>query len=220
MTVANSSLVRPIGLLGGTFDPIHLGHLYLATELYQRLNFQEVRFIPCYQSALKNHPIATAEQRLKLVELACQGHVGLVVDDREIRRERVSYTYDTLISLRQELGAIPLCLLMATDVFSQFTAWQHWQEVITLAHLVVVRRPGFKLEMNAELRKLLRDREVQDIAQLSATPGGAILCVDFPQYPISATEIRQRIATQQNVDYLLPEAVWRYIQEQKIYSSN
>ncbi|MGB6975981.1 MAG: nicotinate-nucleotide adenylyltransferase [Gammaproteobacteria bacterium] len=219
MTVSNSSPspLRPIGILGGTFDPIHLGHLYLATEVYQRLHLQEVRLIPCSQSALKNKPIASSQQRLKLVKLACQGHPGLIVDDREIRRKGVSYTYDTLVELRQELGKTPICLLMATDVFAKFTEWHRWQEITSLAHLVVVKRRGFTIENNPVLTQLIHEREIHRIEQLSEAPSGYILYVDFPQSPISATEIRQKIATHQTVHHLMPEAVWEYIKKEKLY---
>jgi nicotinate-nucleotide adenylyltransferase len=211
--------LRPIGILGGTFDPIHLGHLYLATELYRRLHLQEVRLIPCYQSALKKKPITSPQERLKLAELACQGHPGLNVDDREIRHNSTSYTYNTLIELRQELGKTPLCLLMATDVFSKFTHWHRWQDILTLAHLVVVMRPGFEIENNPELVKLMREREIHRPEQLCEAPGGGILCVDFPQCPISATEIRQKIANQQSARHLVPEVVWEYIVKHGLYSN-
>jgi nicotinate-nucleotide adenylyltransferase len=217
MTALNLNSLRPIGILGGTFDPIHLGHLYIAIELYHRLKLQHVRLIPCYQPALKNKPVASAEQRLKLVELACQGHPELRVDDREIRRKGASYTYDTLMELRQALGNVPLCLLMATDVFAKFTDWHRWQDILALAHLVVVMRPGFVIENNPKLAQLVHDREIHSIEQLGEAAGGSILYMDFPQCPISATEIRQRIATQQGARHLVPEAVWQYIQEQQLY---
>jgi len=150
----------PIGLLGGTFDPIHFGHLRLAQELADALGLARVRFIPTGIPPHRDSPEVSGAHRLQMVRIAIAGNLLFEADDREIRREGVNYTYDTLTELRDELGERPLCLLMGADAFAALTTWHRWQELFDLAHVVIAHRPGFRLQelqaaLPAPLRKLL-----------------------------------------------------------------
>ena len=132
----------PIGVLGGTFDPIHYGHLRPALELLEALALAEVRFIPCRLPAHRGAPAITPEQRLELVRLATADQPGFVADDRELRRPGRSYMVDTLASLRQDLGETPLCLILGGDAFAALHTWRRWEDLSKLAHFIVMQRPG------------------------------------------------------------------------------
>ena len=132
-----------IGVLGGTFDPVHFGHLRPALEVRQALGLEELRLIPLRQAVHRSQPQASPEQRLAMLRLAVRGAEGLRIDDRELRRVGESYTYDTLVDLRIELGpAVGLCLLVGADAFRGFLSWHRPDDILALAHLIVMRRPG------------------------------------------------------------------------------
>lgn len=208
---------KPIGILGGTFDPIHLGHLSLAEEVYKQIDLQEIRFIPCYQSPLKGKPIANGEQRSEMIKLAIKDHPGFLVDNRELQRKKISYTVDTLESLRHEMKDVPLCLIMSMDAFSEFNLWHKWREIIQLAHLVVANRPDSKAITDNEIKKILQDRQISATDKLKIELGGRIFFISIPANPISATEIRRLIKSCESVQHLLPTGVWDYICENKTY---
>jgi nicotinate-nucleotide adenylyltransferase len=189
---------KAIGLLGGTFDPVHLGHLALAAEVYKQFDLQEIRFIPCHQSPFKEHPIATDRQRLAMLKLALKNHPKFTIDDRELRRKNISYTVDTLKSIHQETNT-HLYLIMSMDAFSQFNKWHKWREIIQLADLIVGNRPGSRPITHDELKKL------------------SIHIINIPPNSISATEIRQLIKTGQEASSLVPKLVWEYIVKNKLY---
>ena len=190
---------KPIGILGGTFDPIHLGHLALASEVYHQFDLQELRFIPCYQSPFKAKPIATGEQRLRMIKLAIKNHPEFAIDDRELQRKGISYMVDTLKSLRQELSDTPLYLIMSMDAFAQFNSWHKWQKIIQLTNLIVANRPGSRTIINNKLKNLL------------------IHPINIPPNSISATKIRKLIKEKKAASSLVPQAVWEYINENKLY---
>jgi nicotinate-nucleotide adenylyltransferase len=135
------TLNQPIGIFGGTFDPIHLGHIQVADKVYKQLGLKEIRFIPCSQSALKKQPpIASASDRLAMIKLAINTYPYFYVDDREIKQPGISYTVETLRSIRQEHPNTPLCLIMATDAFAEFNLWHEYQEIMQLAYLIITNR--------------------------------------------------------------------------------
>lgn len=208
---------KPIGILGGTFDPIHLGHLSLAKEIYKQIDLQEIRFIPCYRSPLKDKPIASGEQRSTMIKLAIKDHADFSVDNRELQRKGISYTVDTLKSLRREMGDVSLCLIMSMDAFSEFSLWHKWREIIQLAHLIVANRPGSNAINNDEIKKLLPERQIFVIDKLMIESGGRIFFINIPANPISATEIRRLIKSGESAQHLLPKEVWKYICKNKIY---
>jgi nicotinate-nucleotide adenylyltransferase len=216
----------PIGILGGTFDPIHYGHLRLAQEALEQCNLSEVRFIPGGTPPHRSAPHAAAQQRLDMVRLAASDNTAFIVDEREIHRNDPCYTVDTLTELRAELGTQqPLCLLMGGDAFLSLHTWHAWEKLFELAHIVVMQRPGRKVEAHtAETDPGLHSRYHQHVknsaAALHATPAGAVLVIDMPALDISATDIRQRCAEGKNIRYLLPDTVADYIHSHHLYSTH
>lgn len=207
----------PIALLGGTFDPIHNGHLAIAHAVYQQLKPQEIRFIPCYQPAHRIAPIASPEDRLAMVKLAIKDENDFVVDDREIQRQGPSYMIDTLQSLQKEFPGKPLCLILSTDAFANFQHWHRWQEILNYCHLIVTQRPGYILPNNTELLNFLAQHKTTDIKKLAEKLAGYIFLLNFTGPDISATAIRKKISEKIMSENLLPTAVWEYIKKEKLY---
>ncbi len=208
---------KPIGILGGTFNPIHHGHLRLALELYERLDLAEVRLIPSAHPPHREPPSISAELRLQMVKLAIADVPGLRVDDRELLRMGPSYTVDTLESLRAEFPKTPLFLILGMDAFMTLPYWHQWQRFITFAHLLVVRRPGKVLPMVHVMRDFLNSHQTQNIKDLLTQPTGHILVQEIPALTISATQIRGLIANGKNPHYLLPESVLHFIHTHHLY---
>ena len=136
--------MRPVGVFGGTFDPIHYGHLRTAFELLQALRLAEVRFIPCSDPPHRGKTYASAAERLRMVALAIDGQEGFVADDRELARGGPSYSIDTLLTLREEFPQRSLGLILGMDAFLGLHTWYRWDEILDVAHIVVAHRPGFK----------------------------------------------------------------------------
>jgi nicotinate-nucleotide adenylyltransferase len=215
-------IASPVAVLGGTFDPVHFAHLRLAEELADVFDFSAVRFIPAAIPPHRGEPRASAQHRLRMVELAIAGNPLFSVDDRELRREKPSYTYDTLIELRAEIGARPLCLLMGADAFVALTTWHRWRELFDLAHIVVARRPGYPLaELAASLPGPLKEqylrRHLPDHNTLRLEPAGRIFTHELTALDVSATALRALIATGGSLRYLLPDSVIAYIEEHNLY---
>jgi len=206
-----------IGIYGGTFDPVHFGHLRPALEVQQALGLNEVRFIPAGQPPHRDMPHATAAQRLAMLRAAIDAQPGFVVDEREVQRAGPSYMVDTLASLRTELGALPLCLILGYDAFLGLPSWHEWHRLPELAHLVVTHRPGWNHDnLGAELHSLVK-RHAMTATQLPQAPAGGVTFVEVTQLDISATRIREQVCAGQDIRYLLPEPVYEMIREQKLY---
>ncbi len=207
-------------IYGGTFDPVHHGHLRLALEVSERLGSVPVNLVPCHIPPHRGETGATAAQRLRLLELAIAGEPCLHIDDRELRREGASYTADTLRQLRNELGAdAPLVMVVGTDAFAGFDRWREWQQIPGLAHIIVVRRPGTALDREGEPARLLAERGVESADALCGQASGCVLELDPPWLDISATGIRERIGDGQSPRYLVPDAVWAEIQRMGLYGA-
>ena len=209
--------MKPLGILGGTFDPIHYGHLRPAQEVLRALDLAEVRIIPTANPPHRRPPLATAEQRLRMAELAMAEFPGLCVDDREIRRGGPSYTVLTLESLREEFGARPLCLLLGLDAFEGLETWHQWQQLPELAHFVVMTRPGWSLPATEALPAWARGRLAPAAGDLARTGAGKIYFQTVTPQDISATRIREAIMRSEPVDGLLPPAVLDYLRANRIY---
>jgi len=208
----------PIGLLGGTFDPVHHGHLRTALELYQSLGLAQVRLIPCRIPPHRGQPHAAAEARLAMVAAACAGTPGLAVDDRELKRAGPSYMVETLESLRAELPETPLALIVGTDAFLGLPTWHRWAELPTLAHLLVVHRPGWHPPESGVMAELLAERRLPGPAGLRRAVAGGILPCEVTRLEISATAIREQLAAGLNPRYLLPDSVLAYIETHGCYA--
>jgi nicotinate-nucleotide adenylyltransferase len=207
-----------IGILGGTFDPIHFGHLRPALDIQQALGLAEVRLLPCRLPPHRDPPHATAEQRLAMVRLAIAGEASLSIDERELRRDGPSYMVDTLLSLRAEVGdQRPLALLIGMDALHGLDRWHRWREVADLCHLVVATRPGWETPHTGEVAELVRARRVEDAAALRSRPAGTLLFCPVTLLDISASRIRALVASGRSPRYLSPGAVLEYIQMTGLY---
>lgn len=198
-----------IGILGGTFAPIHLGHLRIARHARDRLGASEVRLIPAAQPPLRDAPAVPAARRLRWAELAVAGEHGLRVDGRELKRGGPSYTLDTLASLRAEFPRTPLCLLLGQDSVRQLPRWHRWRELPRFAHLVFYGRPGASAALPAPLAQLLRGRRARSARELARRPAGLWLRATLPARAISATDVRRRLKAGLSVGGLVPDTVIR-----------
>lgn len=209
-----------IGILGGSFDPVHYGHLRLAIELHQDLALSEMRLMPCGVPPHRASLAASGAQRLAMLEAAIEGERGLVVDQRELQRTGPSYTVDTLTSLRNELGSVPLCLVMGKDAFLGLHSWHRWRELMGLAHIVVAERPGCDKLIEGEVAQIFTERRVDSPVSLSQSAAGCILPWPVPALDISSSRIRALCAAGKNIRYLVPDAVREIVQSQQIYQQS
>jgi len=209
-----------IGILGGTFDPIHFGHLRLAQEVAQTLALHQIRFVPACAPPHRAAPQTAAQQRVAMVRLAIAGNPLFVLDDREIHRAGPSYTVDTLAAIRAEVGAAcALTLIMGADAFIAFHTWYRWREILNIAHIAVAQRPGATLcdIKDAALAQVFGERCVHDTQPFTHSPAGMIAVVPIPLLDISATAIRAAITAGRSVRYLTPDAVIGYINDQQLF---
>ena len=219
---SSNNRVAPVGILGGTFDPIHYGHLRLAEEMLELANLRQIRFIPTGMPPHRDAPQVSAQHRSAMVQLAIADQPAFVLDDREVRQTTPCYTVNTLRELRAELGAAqPLCLLMGGDAFLQLHTWHEWEQLLELAHIVVGYRPGFTIEERihsapAKLRQHYLQR-LCSVEALSQQPYGGVVELAIPKLEISATLIRRRVAENRTIRYLLPNAVANYIHQHHLY---
>jgi nicotinate-nucleotide adenylyltransferase len=211
----------PIGIMGGTFDPVHFAHLRLADEAAEILRLDCVRWIPAGQPSHRNAPMASAAHRREMVRLAISGNPRFELDDAEIRQATPSYTVETLERLRRELGnERPIVLLLGTDSFRNLTTWERWRDLFELAHIFVGLRPGHSLTpggMSAELAAQWRTRHGTP-EELFAHPAGRVVIYATTALDISASAIRAHFAQGLSPRYLLPGTVLDYIERQGLYA--
>jgi nicotinate-nucleotide adenylyltransferase len=198
---------EPIGLFGGTFDPIHYGHLRTAFELWQSLKLAQVRFLPTGSPPHREAPLASSELRLEMVRAAVAGQPGFTVDDREMRRSGVSYSVDTLLDLRREYPQRSLCLLLGMDAFLGMPTWHRWREIFELAHVVVAHRPGWKAPITGPLGEVMVDRGTGSAYALHSATAGLILVQAVTQLEIASTDLRALLMSGRDLRYLVPEPV-------------
>ncbi|MCK5720387.1 MAG: nicotinate-nucleotide adenylyltransferase [Thiomargarita sp.] len=206
---------KPIGIFGGTFNPIHHGHLRLALEVYERLNLEKILLIPSARPPHRNTPIISSQNRLKMVKIAIKDMPGLQADARELQRSGFSYTVDTLKSLKNNYLNNPLCLILGMDAFLNLPNWYQWEQLIKLAHLLVIpRNASLK---NHSMQNFLDLHQTSNQADLTLENAGKIFMLPIPFLDISATQIRQLIKANKNPKYLLPNAVLDMINENQFY---
>ena len=196
-----------IGIFGGTFDPIHYGHLRTAFEMLQALRFEQIRFVPSGDPPHRGETYAGAELRLEMVSVAVEGQPGFVADDREVRRNGPSYTIDTLASMREEHGEASLGLILGMDAFLGLTSWRRWDEILDLAHVVVAHRPGWRSPDIGELGDLITAHGTHRVDDLHEKSRGCIHIHAVTQLEIASTEIRDLIAAGRDPRFLIPDAV-------------
>ena len=210
---------RALGILGGTFDPIHYGHLRPCLDLLQQLDLAEVRLMPNHIPPHRTIPSSSAAHRLAMTELAIADCPELRLDTRELSRSRSrpSYTVETLIELAAEHPETPLCFFIGLDSLNSLHRWHRWQELLDYCHLVVSYRPGYPLALAPEVAAVFAKAKTEDAQALRQHHHGHILLWPSTQLEISATRIRNLLQTKQNPKYLLPDAVLRYIKQHKLY---
>lgn len=207
-------------VFGGTFDPVHHGHLRMAVELKERLGVSSVHLMPSKVPPHRAQPGASAQARLDLLALAVAGEPGLQVDDRELRRDSPSWTADSLQQLRDELGpSCPLAMVVGTDAFAGFDSWHDWQRIPELAHIVVIRRLGRELAAGSAPLQLQQARATDSVEALHRQPAGLVLSLELPLLDISATMVRERLAAGRSARYLVPDRVLQEIQARGLYGS-
>lgn len=203
--------------MGGTYDPVHVGHLRIAIELAEALQSEKVNLMPCFQPVHRGSPGCGAQDRLNMLRLAIEGCSTLAIDDREVLRAGPSYSVDTLAEIRSAIGAdSPLVLVVGQDAFDGFLQWKSWRRITELAHLIVVSRPGFG---DNPIPSELSPGLVDSAASLRRSAAGFILRLSLAKFDVSSTEIRQRLMTGKSVKYLLPDPVIAYIREHRLYHS-
>lgn len=212
--------MRAIGVFGGTFDPIHYGHLRSAWEVYQALRLQEVRMLPCRLPPHRNHPTATPELRADLIAAALGGQTALKLDTRELLRDGPSYTVDTLLSLRQELGnEIALCLIVGSDAFFGLESWYQWPRLFELAHVVVMHRAGARMRVapGSALAAQVAARQTFISEALHLKPAGHVYVHAVTALSISASAIREMVRRGESPQYLIPQQVLNLISLHRLY---
>jgi nicotinate-nucleotide adenylyltransferase len=218
--------MSPIGILGGTFDPVHYGHLRLAQEVADQLRLAEVRFVPSGTPPHRAMPATPAADRLAMVRLAVAGNALFTVDPRESASVAPGYTVDTLTAVRAEVGAAQsLVLILGADAFLDLATWSRWHQLFELAHIAVAYRPGFPVDtwqsrMPQPLAAEYNARLMHQPFSVHVSPAGGIVVVPIAELNISATMIREALRRGRNPRYLLPESIYQYIQEHMLYSEN
>jgi nicotinate-nucleotide adenylyltransferase len=199
--------VKPLAIFGGTFDPVHLGHLSVAWEASELLD-AEVRLMPASVPPHRPPPIATAQQRVAMLRAALQRQSRLTLDTRELERSGPSYTIDTLAELRAEQGERPLVLLIGADAFAGLPSWHRWRELFDVTHVGVLSRPGVEAALPDDLLQLTADRRVDDVSALRDTAAGSLIELTVTPLEISATRIRELLAAGRDPRYLLPSGLF------------
>jgi nicotinate-nucleotide adenylyltransferase len=217
---------RPLGIFGGTFDPVHFAHLRLAEEAADLLDLAVVRWIPAGSPALRDAPRAGPRQRLEMVRLAIAGNPRFELDPAEVDTPGVSYTVSTLERLRrpEACGADrPLVLLVGNDAFAGMTEWRHWPRLFELAHIAIAHRPGYPVDparLPPELAEAFHNRRREDRAQLACAPAGSIVTFAMTPLDVSATRIRALLSTGASPRYLMPDSVLAHIHEHRFYQED
>jgi nicotinate-nucleotide adenylyltransferase len=214
-----NSLTTAIGFLGGTFDPIHFGHLRPAIEIQETIGLKALYFMPNYIAPHKSTSFATPQQRFDMVKLAIQATPRFYVDTQELLRETPNYTIDTLKHLRQEYPNTPLCFIMGMDSLIQFDSWYQYQNILNYCHIIVSHRPGWSPQFNEVVNQLLQQHQIHDPRILHQQLSGSIYFQKTTQLDISSSEIRELIASNKSIDFLTPQAVCSYIKEQGCYKA-
>lgn len=208
-----------IGLYGGTFDPIHYGHLRTALDVLQLLHLEHIKFIPCAYPAHREKPVASAVMRLQMLRLAISKQANFIVDRRELDRQKPSYMIDTLKLIRAEVGQQALLLIIGADTFKYLSSWHQWQKIFDYAHILVMSRPGSIVQIEAE-QEFLHAKLTKHLPDLSISSGGYLYFQEVTRLDISATRIRKIFATGAKAQFLLPDQVIDFINSRHLYEDN
>ncbi len=212
------SSLRPVGLFGGTFDPVHIGHLRVALELSRLLQLAEMRLIPCAEPPHRNAPLSSGRDRLAMLQLAVAQVAELSVDDCELRRQGASYSMDTLAAVRGQIGdGAPLFLCVGMDSLVNLAGWHRWRELREYANIVVAARPGWTPPQQGPVAEWLAEFRVRDIQRLRDAVAGMVYIAEMTLLPVSSTAVRQELQQGLSAAYLVPDAVLDYIKAHRLY---
>ena len=217
MSNIDQSIDEPLALFGGTFDPVHYGHLRCADEARQKLGLKKLYLLPAGTPPHRGTPKATTKQRLEMLHLAQPEFPQLVIDDRETLRSGPSYMVDTLQELRTEYPQRPLLLLIGQDAANHLHSWFHWEQLFELAHIVILTRPGAKAEYRSDLARKIQRRLSTDVQSLSHSDAGGVLYLEVTTIDVSATSIKSIIRLGRSPQSMLPGVVLDYINEKQLY---
>jgi nicotinate-nucleotide adenylyltransferase len=207
-----------VALFGGTFNPIHLGHLRIAVELAELLGVDSLRMLPCSLPPHREALSVSAEQRMAMLQLAVADYPQLVADDIELQRGGATYTIDTLRQVRRQIGAdVPLYLCIGIDVLITLDSWQAWRQLTDYCHLVVSARPNYVLPTSGVLADWINQHRCDDLPQLKQCSAGKLFLCDTTRLAISSTQIRDKVKHSDTIDFLTPAAVVNYIHQQNLY---
>jgi len=209
--------MQRIGIMGGTFDPVHLAHLRVAMDVQADLQLDQVRFVPNRCPPHRADPAASIDQRLVMLETVLAEHESFVLDKREIERSGPSYMVDTLASLKADFDA-SICLILGTDAFYALRTWHQWEQLWDFAHIVVAHRPAAG-DMPDDLAEIIAHRQVETVDELFKQSAGRFYFCPVTQLDISASRIRKMVANGKDIKYLTPEGVIRYIRKQNLYNA-
>lgn len=208
---------QALGLLGGTFDPIHCGHLQIAQACLAELPLQQIHFIPCQQPVHKIAPLASAQQRFEMLQIATAPYPNFYVNRCEIDRKSASYTIDTLSDLRHIMPNTRLCWILGSDALLDFMQWRQWRSILHLAHLIVIIRPKFNLPTQGALAELVQNQRLESPELLAQHPAGGIFMLRLAPLAIASRELRKQIHAGHAPVNQLPKGVWEYIQSNQLY---
>jgi nicotinate-nucleotide adenylyltransferase len=217
MTNGQRSPGEPMALFGGTFDPVHYGHLRCADEVRRKLGLNNLYLLPAGTPPHRDTPFATVEQRLEMLQLARLEFPQLLIDDRETRRSGPSYMVDTLTEIRSSLENRPLLLLIGQDAANLLHTWFQWERLFELAHIVILTRPGAPTRYPPELAKQVQLRSGSDIQELIKTEAGIVLHLEVESIDVSATGIKRILRSGGSPESMLPAAVLEYINKNRLY---
>lgn len=210
---------RAVAIFGGTFDPVHYGHLRAAAEISERLKVSDFRLVPAGRPPHRDGTWAEAFHRLAMLELAVAPYSDLHVDAREVLRSGPSFMVDTLASVRAQMPEVPLLLCVGQDAANHLDRWDRWRELLDHAHLVVMTRPSSEPAYPQELAQVLDQRRVARARELMGSPAGLVCHVEVTQLAISSTDIRRQLERGWDPRFLLPATVLSYIRKHALYGS-
>jgi len=217
MSNKDQSFDEPLAIFGGTFDPVHYGHLRCAEEAREKLGLNNLYLLPAGTPPHRKPPQATTRQRLEMLHLAQAEFPQLEIDDRETRRSGPSYMVDTLQELRTEFPQTPLLLLIGQDAANHLHSWFHWEQLFELAHIVILTRPGAKAEYRSDLARQMQRRLSADVQALCRSDAGGVLYLEVASIDVSATSIKSIMRLGRSPRSMLPGVVLDYINENQLY---
>lgn len=217
--------MKPIGIFGGTFDPVHSGHLRVIVEIIENFNLDKLRVIPCGTPPIKSAAIATPIQRINMLRLAVSNQQNVIIDDIETHRNGPSYTVDTLTEIKERYPRSPLYLILGTDAFLGLNRWHRWRDILSLAHIIIIHRPGWDINIAEsttrpceEIKTILNSNLVSNKLTLQQNPTGNIMLFPIRKLDISSSAIRKLIKSEKSPRYLLPQDVLNFITAEQLYS--